>query len=139
MRPVLVGEDNPYGADPRHALYPHPEQSAGGRLCFKVLGLTRQEYMSRFDRVNLCSSNWNMAEAKSTARIISAKYETIVLLGKKVAAAFEFRRLPKPFYVIDIERPYYVFLPHPSGLCRTWHEPGAFERARAVLREAGVL
>lgn len=83
MKPLLVGEQNPYGADPKFALYPYPENSAGGRLCFKVFGLTRHEYLARFDRVNLCSGKWSMS--------------------------------------------------------RAWNEPGAYERARAVLREAGVL
>lgn len=32
-----------------------------------------------------------------------------------------------------------VVLPHPSGLCRAWHELGAYERARSVLRQAGAL
>lgn len=30
-------------------------------------------------------------------------------------------------------------LSHPSGRNRAWNAPGTYERARAVLREAGVL
>ena len=29
----------------------------------------------------------------------------------------------------------FVVLPHPSGLSRAWNEAGAYERARALLRE----
>jgi hypothetical protein len=39
---VLVGESNPYGADPYYALYPAPDGSAGHRLCCLVLGMTRK-------------------------------------------------------------------------------------------------
>ena len=42
----------------------------------------------------------------------------------------------RPFEVFGKNR---IVLPHPSGLNRMWGEPGAFDRARAVLREAGAL
>ena len=137
-RPLLVGEDNPYGTDPRFALFPLPKNSAGWRLCHVVLGMTPREYLGSFDRANLCSEKWSWPEARSNARILSAKYDAIVLLGKKVAKAFSFEKIPEPFYLIDVDRPYYVFLPHPSGRCRTWNEPGAIDRARGVMRAAGI-
>ena len=37
-RPILVGMNNPYGADPAMALYPLPERASGGRLA-RILGL----------------------------------------------------------------------------------------------------
>lgn len=132
-RPLLVAESNPYGSDPRYALYPYPETSAGGRLCFKVLGLTRREYLSRFDRVNLCAGKWNMKEARGRAAEIYERNGWVVLFGARVCRAFDFSFLP------FTTRGRHVILPHPSGLSRAWNEPGAFERARAVLREAGVL
>lgn len=71
-----------------------------------------------------------------------------VLLGAKVSSVFGWllnREDFKPFtrheetaYVRTRPRSY-IILPHPSGLSRAWNEPGAFERARGVLREAGVL
>ncbi len=143
-RPLLVGESNPYGADPRYALYPYPETSAGGRLCFKVLGLTRREYLARFDRVNLCAGKWSLPEARKKALELSESHDVIVFLGAKVCKAFDCKFEPfwvsTPFTidgVLSAQRR--VMLPHPSGLSRAWNEPGAFERARAVLREAGVL
>lgn len=27
-----------------------------------------------------------------------------------------------------------ILLPHPSGLCREWNEPGAYERARELVK-----
>lgn len=163
-RPLLVGEANPYGSDERYALYPDPPNSAGGRLCFKVLGLTVKDYIRGFDRVNLCVRKWSNEEARQRAReIVSARSSpssrldgseddierraghmgfpvrgTIVLFGAKVARAFgatEFR----PFEIGHASGFLtFVTLPHPSGRCLAWNEPGAYERARALLREAGV-
>jgi len=66
--------------------------------------------------------------------------------GAKVASAFDVANRFTPFAPFTTRRRktprgelLLVVLPHPSGLSRTWHEPGAFERARATLREAGVL
>jgi hypothetical protein len=143
VRPLLIGEDNPYGCDPYYALYCEPPNSAGGRLCRKVLGLTPDEYLSRFDRVNLCSRKWRIADARSRASElrIDRPGGVFVLLGAKVASAFGWGF--RPFGVSEIlhhsrwQR--FVMLPHPSGRCRLWNEPGAFARALSVLAEAGVL
>ena len=146
MKPLLVGEANPYGGDPDYALFPFPENSAGGRLCHKVLDLSRREYLELFDRVNLCPTKWRVREARSRAvEILEADRgapRAYVLLGRKVQEAFgvghdpfshfrSLRVLPGPQV--------FVVLPHPSGRCRAWNAPGSFERARAVLREAGAL
>ena len=40
FRPIIVGEANPYGGDPAYALYPIPENSAGGRLCRLIMALS---------------------------------------------------------------------------------------------------
>jgi len=144
-RPLLVGELNPYGADPKYALYPLPEHSAGGRLCAAILGLSRLEYLRRFDRVNLCVGKWTMAEARKTAKSIRGDgslfpggERTVVLLGRKVATAFDLGVHP-PFSVVKGLASTYVLLPHPSGLCREWNTPGAVDKARSTLREAGVV
>lgn len=140
-RPILVGEANPYsGADPDFALYPEPDYSAGGRLCRKVLGLEPRDYLRRFDRRNLCGEKWGMREARAAAAAIAAVSagRVIVLLGSKVASAFEVEF--EPFTVLNqggASR--FVVLPHPSGLSRLWNRPGAYNEARRVLREAGVL
>jgi hypothetical protein len=55
-RVVLVGESNPYGADPRYALYPLPPQASGGRLA-RILGLSARQYLRAFPhRVNLLTT-----------------------------------------------------------------------------------
>ena len=87
-----------------------------------------------------------MREARPRAAELSRSHDVIVYFGAKVCKAFDTKF--DPFFVstrfMDMESgvlsPHQrVILPHPSGLSRAWNEPGAFERARAVLREAGVL
>jgi len=143
MKPLLVGEANPYQSDPRlaqrYALYPDPPRCAGWNLCHTIMQLDEGEYLSRFDRVNLCDGKWVMKEARERASAyrVADLPERIILLGAKVTRAFDFEYVPFTHPSRRYDR--YVILPHPSGLSRAWNEPGAFERARAVLREAGVL
>lgn len=142
-KPLLIGELNPYGTDPQYALYPEPEGASGDRLCRFVMGLTHDEYLERFDRANLCTGKWSAPAARRMAAdLVVSAGGPIVLCGVKVASAVGL--LPQPF---NIKRLYIggygdrvvVVLPHPSGRCRTWHQPGAVDRARSCLREAGVL
>ena len=148
MKPLLVGEANPYGSDPYFALYPDPPNSAGGRLCRKVLGLAEDDYLERFDRVNLCPRTWSWKQARARAAdIVLERRGTgapVVLLGAKVAAAFGLSFRPFSFVgggglgMLD-GIPRHVMLQHPSGRSRAWNFPGAYERAREVLRGAGAL
>lgn len=133
-RALLVGEANPYGGDPGYALWTEPAGCAGERLCRLVMGLEPAEYYRRFERMNLCHREWKMKEARARASVIPyATYTKVVLLGAKVRQAFGVEGAN-----FTTQGPF-VILPHPSGLCREWHKPGAFERAREVLRGAGVL
>lgn len=149
QRPILVGETNPYGSDPRYALYPAPAGSAGHRLCHFCMGLRVTTYIGSFERANLCTGKWKMKDARIAAAAIrerSTGGRVIVLLGARVCAAFgvEFR----PFDLChDValchdggaaRGPTFVVLPHPSGRSRLWNRPGASLLARAVLASAGV-
>lgn len=141
MRPLLVGEDNPYGSDPRYALYPEPQHSAGGRLCRLIMGLTVKQYIGSFDRANLCSRKWSIREARLTAQGLlgdPASRTAIVLLGAKVCSAFGFKFDPYLVGASGVGYPL-VILPHPSGRNLIWNQRGSYDRARAALREAGVL
>lgn len=153
MKALLVGEDNPYGADPRYALWCQPRHSAGGRLCYDVLGVKDQvDYVRRFDRANLCSAKWSMPEARSRAdQLCSGPHAVHVLLGSKVSRAYGYafkpftieRRMTNAAVTTLLNVPHkewtFVMLPHPSGRNRMWNEPGAIEKARSVLKEAGAL
>ena len=131
MKPLLVGEANPYSQDPEDALFPWPPGSAGGRLC-RLLGWGQGHYLRAFDRVNLYTippRTWSAPAARQVAGWILAEREgDVVLLGARVVRAF----LPDPIPLwTRCER--FVALPHPSGRSREWHHREAVERLRALL------
>jgi hypothetical protein len=133
-RPILVGEANPYdpeGRRPEHALYCWPVNSSGWRLQSRIMGVSRSTYIG-FDRIDLCGK-WSAKAARERATAMWNAYPggRFVFLGTKVCKAFMVEY--QPFYTEDSR---YVVLPHPSGLCRTWGEPGAYEKAKRTLRAA---
>lgn len=127
---VFVGELNPYGADPFFALYHLPRNASGNRLR-EILGLTDVEYY-KLAKVNLCTGRWSMPAARRAAAELLIKYSVIVCLGGKVRLAFN---APPPFCSEAGRFVKLISLPHPSGMNRMWDEPGARERARALLAE----
>jgi hypothetical protein len=143
MKPLFVGESNPYGADPEFALYPSPRGCSGDRLCRLVLRMDPDAYLDRFDRVNLCVGKWSLKVARQKAAVLRGEREgPVVILGSKVCGAFdmEFRPFTSRTWPEHGDHQIkYVVLPHPSGLSRAWHEHGAFDRARGVLRSASVI
>lgn len=139
---VIVGELNPYGSDPYFAMYPDPPMSAGSRMQRLVAAIDRRTYIG-LRRVNLCEGRWSNPAARVAADEIAADptVEVLVLLGRKVTAAFFRRKQPEPFNVAvlspDGQRGIRcAIIPHPSGLNRVWNDPDAFERARRTLQEA---
>ena len=132
MKPLLVGEANPYGADPDYALYSLPEHASGGRLA-RILGLSRTEYLRRFDRQNLCPMEWSLQTARENAeRIRGSSRAAVVLLGAKVTRAFGLAYVP--FTTVGAR---FFILPHPSGLSRGWNAPEAVQRARDLVKHLG--
>lgn len=136
-RPVFVGELNPYGDRPFAALLDVPAGASGDRLCRLVCGLSSSRYR-RFPRYDLCVGKWSAKAARSRAGVLlgeHARSDVFVLLGRKVAEAFGVADLAA-FSWIDAPDRRIVLLPHPSGRCRDWQEPGTFERARTLLSAA---
>lgn len=133
---ILVGESNPYGNDPRYALFDLPERAAGYRLRTLIFGVRRTTY-ARFHRVNLCDGEWNLKEAQERVATVRADLPsaTFVLLGEKVKQAFKFSYM-MPFVASSEGGQRFIFLPHPSGRNREWNRVGAFERARVLLQTA---
>ena len=87
---LLLGEDNPYGSDPSFSLYCYPVGCAGYRLR-RHLGLPQHQYLA-LHRANLCSGTWSTPLARKRAFELlnpSAPWRAIVMLGRKVAGAFE--------------------------------------------------
>lgn len=133
-RVLLVGELNPYGGRPEYQLVDYPDGCAGERLRRRVLGLTSEQYLACW-RVNLCRRVWGMKAARAMADLLLTRngpWTTIVMLGRKVATAFSY---DGDFFTSQKrDDKYLVSIPHPSGLCRIWNEPGSTTKARALLR-----
>jgi hypothetical protein len=150
-RVFLVGEHNPYGADPAFALYPLPEHASGGRLA-RVLGLSADEYLRAFERRNLLAARrWSVPAAREAASAFRAELrdgDSLVLLGARVAKAFGYPFEPLAEHRVfadgrgsaDLEVRLgevgvrFLILPHPSELSRAWDDPTVPPRARAAVR-----
>ena len=128
-KPLIVGESNPYGSDPYYALYPAPDGCSGHRLCCLILRMGRRQYLDTFERANLCDGPWSKITAVMRARKLLefAGGAKLILLGSKVCGAFGV-----PYRPFEVHAGHLV-LPHPSGLCRLWNEPGALRRAREAV------
>lgn len=139
-RPLLVGEGNPYGADPRMALFPKPDGASGSRLCHDILGFKwAAHYLRAFDRVNLCPRDWSQKEAiQEAVRQHDGRHWQFILLGRKVASAFRLEHVP-PFTIWNYWGPNFpnhwmLTLPHPSGRTQDWNDPAKVQLARRLVR-----
>jgi hypothetical protein len=129
MKPLLVGELNPYGVDPRYALYPLPRGASGDRLR-NIFDMSVVEYIGKFERTNLCVGEWSIEEAREKARVIKASKEwsVIILLGAKVCKAFGLHYKPL------VREGRYLILPHPSGRNLMWNSPDCVMQARRMVK-----
>lgn len=134
VKPWLIGEMNPLSVHPRHALFPFPVNCTGWRLCHKILEMDTGAYVRAFERRNLCVGKWSMEDARKRAFEIEreSREVSLVLLGRKVATAFGYGKVEFFKTVVHNGR-VLLFLPHPSGLCRVWNEPGSYQRARDLV------
>jgi hypothetical protein len=143
VKPLIVGESNPYGGDEYFALYPEPPGCAGDRLCRFVMGLRRATYMQTFERVNLVQGKWSAPRSRERAAEIIGKgiegrlFNIHILLGRRVAQAFGFPDHWQPPRLRERGCVVFLMLPHPSGRNRAWHNPGMVEACREML--CGVL
>ena len=143
MKPVIIGMNNPYGADPRFALYPLPVGSAGGRLygmLQEATGIGRQAYLETFERVNLVDGPWKAAAARERAAQLRPWLigRHVILLGRAVQAAFGIDADPlaevvRTISVIPRFETVYHAVPHPSGRNLWYNNPANREAAKALL------
>lgn len=132
---LLVGELNPFGAEPGYALYPIPRASSGNRLRL-ILGLTDRQYLREHDRVNLCTGSFSAKAAVAKALEIHRTGGGVVLLGVKVAKAFRdasaYPDVFQPFSLERVDGVWYLTLPHPSGRNLVWNDPDSGKKAAAL-------
>lgn len=155
--PVIIGMNNPYGGNPKYALYPNPEKSAGYRL-YKMLEeaacrragasdgvlLLRKQYIDGFDRRNVLSGAWTMARAKKVGALMVQGLvgRKVIILGRGPEAAlglpktewFTHSRHEWPRVLADGSHGFdYWTIPHPSGMCREYNRQANRERAGDLL------
>ncbi len=128
-RPMLVGQAPGPNTDPLQPLYPATASSAGGRLA-RFMGLTAEQYLDIFDRVNLLhdypgknsvgEDKFPLYEARIAAGAIRPllRERTVVLVGRGVALAWGGSVARADFMSWSV-CPHFgtrlVCVPHPSG------------------------
>lgn len=139
MKPVIVGMNNPLSRRPEHALYPHPPGCTGYRL-WKMLeartGATQEEYLARFERMNLVSSKtWSRELGRGTAERMRPvlRGRVVLLLGQAVRRAFGIP--PLLVHPQEIDGVTWRQLPHPSGRCHWYNDPRHRRVAEVLLQE----
>lgn len=102
----LVGEHNPYSRDPRHDLYPDPVNSAGWRLCERILRMGPREYLRGTLRRNLLrTARWSAPGARRAARELAGDFregDAVVLLGARVRDAFGLSGAPPLWRALQV-------------------------------------
>lgn len=113
-----------------------------GAFLTRLLGA---DYRSLFDEANLLDT-WPGPSGKGSAAprldlrlawdafLLADRHQAVVLCGKRVAGAAGLRmgflgRLGAQGRTL-------LLVPHPSGVCRWWNDPGCREAARRFLLEA---
>lgn len=146
MKPLLVGE-----APGKNEVTEQPLMGRVGKRMAALAGLTYDEYLERFDRVNLLHVRQDTKEKgfefdHAAASIAAHKLfldgtivpgRVVVMLGWRVTRAFF-----SPYYKAYFERydcgdvAFYA-MPHPSGVNRWWNEDENVRKASLFLR--GIL
>jgi hypothetical protein len=136
-RIVILGMNNPLSNDPKFALYPAPEGCAGHRLWRMAnarTGISRQSWVERTDRRNLCTGEWDKTGATIVARQLREELwdteHAVLCMGSQVAhlmhvveeplmwARSATRNVPH----VDARR-HFVKIPHPSGRNLWYNNP----------------
>ena len=104
-------------------------------------GLSPAEFRARAHLVNLFDrlpSRWRQTDAREQAVHLGnclRRHDlapVVVLLGRRVADAFEHRQ--GPWVPDEVRGVTYVHMPHPSGLNHYWNDPAHVAQAQRFLR-----
>ena len=143
MKPLIVGE-----APSKNEVTERPLEGRVGRRLADLCGLTLEEFLQHFERINLLHVRQDTrekgfefdaeaarfeAEQMRNTRMLFAEGRVTLLLGKRVGAAFGcptnyFER----WWIMNAEA--YV-LPHPSGINRWWNDHANEDKAARFMRE----
>jgi len=130
-KPVIIGMNNPISADPKHALYPVPPGSAGGRLYAmlkeRLPNITMRQYRDGFSRVNLVQGRWSLHKAKLVGpafrELLSASEKDVLVLGNEAWDALGLPQSQGPLWKLELDGVRWRLIPHPSGRNRWYDDP----------------
>lgn len=136
MKPLLIGQAPGPNTNPKMPLWPLPKTSAGGRLA-QFMGLDPEEYVDRFERVNLLyhfpgqtkrDDKWPVAKARIAAEAMLPLLtgRTILFIGRNVSNAFGWPANEVDFLQWTEHSEYgfrFAIVPHPSGRSRWYSFP----------------
>lgn len=140
MKPLLIGE-----APSKNEPWPRPLEGRVGQRLARFAGISFEEYLERFDRVNLLDVRQDTKEkgfefdrytATINANNIMASLSNervVVLLGKRVADAVG--AVGPYFWLHRLERGITLYVvPHPSGVNRLFNDPVVCQRMEYFMR-----
>lgn len=127
MKPLIVGE-----APSKNEITERPIEGRVGLRLANCAGLTMEEFLAHFDRVNLLhvrqdtkekGFEFDQHEAERQAARLSIKPgQTVLLLGRRVAKAFSFDASYELFVRYSMRDAEFYIMPHPSGINRWWND-----------------
>lgn len=146
-RPLMIGQSPGPSTHPDLPLFPRPLSSAGGKL-WGMTGLTLEQYMRAFDRVNLLYTHQGQFPTTPEDRFPAGKARAaaeamrpflhqreVLIVGRDVAVAFGHEE--EPWLKWRQCGPWgyrYALLPHPSGRNHWYNEPGNRSAACKFLK-----
>lgn len=136
--PIFVGMSNPHSQDARDVLAPWPAGTAGHRLWLmfrEATGRSLNDYLDT-ERINLCVSVWDRAEAGRTVKRLKEygrlDNRVVVVLGREVAQAFNLGKM-EPTSGKLVGTTHFLYLPHPSGRC-IWYNKNRWQAVEILRR-----
>lgn len=146
MRTCIVGEAPGANGDPSRPLAAKPGTGAGARLC-RIAGMSHDVLSRCFTLRNLLDAfpgrtrgkgaAFPMKEARAAADAFEVEEDLLVLLGRRVGAAFGVSA--GYFKFVDRGGRRLVVVPHPSGVNRWYNDEENRRRARKFFRELAML
>lgn len=128
MRPLVIGE-----APSKNEITPRPLEGRVGRRLALLAGLSHDDYLSTFERLNLLEVRQDRAPKGFTFDMEAAKKAAtrllqgpivpgrlVLLLGFRVAGAFGLKN--ERFVKQDLHGAEAYVLPHPSSVNRWWND-----------------
>lgn len=139
MKPLIVGE-----APSKNEVVEQPLQGRVGRRMAALSGLTYEQYIDFFDRVNLLHVRQDTKEKGFEFDFESAQIEArqlvrgfkrgqiVLLLGGRVTEAFGVHH--EYFNEVKLNGARCYIVPHPSGVNRWWNDQDNVKKATAFMR-----